>query len=631
MVGSQATATANAVRGGSDGLGLEVIGDTITRRFVMSARSASMAVALADSGATTTYAQLDLRSGQLAHVLRRRGIGPGSLVALQAGRSTAALVALLAVLKAGAAYVPLDPSAPRAYLEWIVHDCAADLLLSDKGPEQGWSVPSLALDEALIAAEAESIEPLEDRCRPGDLAYVMYTSGSTGWPKGVRVPHRAVVRLVTGQTFAHFGPDTVFLINAPLAFDASTFEIWGALLHGARAIVVSDGQPSLQSIAHTIRTNQVTTAWFTAGLFHALVEHQLEALGGLREILAGGDVLSPSHILRAQAALPHCQLINGYGPTENTTFTCCYRIPAGGWGGGPVPIGTPIRGTYIRILGDDMKPVPDGETGMLYAGGLGLASGYIGEAGRAAGAFIDDPQQAGATIYRTGDLVRRRADGNLDFVGRHDRQVKIDGKRVELGEIEEALRRCRGVADAVVTATRGDSGETILNGYIKPLQSDEGAVLASEVRAALARALPPQMVPARIVALDELPLTTSGKIDRTRLPLPAVSTGAARPAANETERTLSDIFSRVLGTKAIDVDANFFDLGATSLKLMEAHAAVERIWNGIGVVALFRHPNIRELARAVDGGQGPVMSAVQTRARQQAEALKRLRNARASS
>ncbi|CAN5850975.1 N/A [soil metagenome] len=589
------------------------------------------AVALVEAGASMSYAELDLQSGRLARLLRRRGIGPGNLVALHTGRSTAALVGILATVKAGAAYVPLDPTAPRSYLEWIVGDCRADLVLFGADRDFPWCIPALALDDALIAAEAESIEPIEDCAGPGDLAYIMSTSGSTGWPTGVRVPHRAVVRLVTGQSYAHFGPDTVFLMNAPLAFDASTFEIWGALLHGARGVVVSDAHPSLQSIADTIRANHVTTAWFTAGLFHALVEHQLEALAGLREILAGGDVLSPTHVLRAQAALPHCHVINGYGPTENTTFTCCYRIPRDGWGGGPVPIGTPIRGTYIRILGEDMRALPDGETGMLYAGGLGLASGYIGNAERSADSFVADPEKPGSMLYCTGDLVRRRPDGNLDFVGRRDRQVKIDGKRVELGEIEESLRRFPGVADAVVTAARGDTGATILTGYIKPALPDgDGAALVSEARAGLARALPSHEIPARIVALDDLPLTASGKIDRTRLPAPPSPVCGPGVAMNETERRLTDIFSRVLATHAIDLDTNFFDLGATSLKLIEAHDALVRIWSGVGVVAVFQHPNIRELARAIEGGQAPVMSAVQTRARQRADALKHLRSVRSA-
>lgn len=575
-----------------------------------------------------TYADLDRRSNKLARHLRRQGVGANDLIALHAGRSTGSLVAMLATLKLGAAYAPLDPAAPADYHAWVLQDCGARLTLAGRDARD---VPGVVIDleDALAACESEDGSALEDPCRPDDIAYVMYTSGSTGRPKGVRVPHRAVVRLVSDQTYTRFAADEVFLHAAPLVFDASTFEIWGALLHGALAVVVEEDRASLQQIADAIRRHGVTTAWFTAGLFHLLVEHQLEALQGVRHILAGGDVLSPTHVLRARASLPDCQLVNGYGPTENTTFTCCYRIPKAGWGGGPVPIGTPINGTYVRLLDDAMKPVPDGEIGMLYTGGLGLASGYLGDAARSAAAFVPDPFHPGATLYRTGDLARRRPDGAFDFIGRRDRQVKIDGKRVELGEIEETLRRSGSIADAVVTASKTDDGH-VLTAYIKGAAANsDRSMLASEARNGLLRTLPPHMRPARIVVLDEFPLNTSGKVDHDRLPKPLPPHAeAVPPAEGNTERMLGEIFARVLDVRSVGADTNFFDLGATSLKLVEAHAAIERIWPGVGVVALFRHPNIRDLARAIEGRDTALDSAARRRAQQQAEALKRMQRAR---
>ncbi len=575
-----------------------------------------------------TYADLDRRSNKLARHLRRQGVGANDLIALHAGRSTGSLVAMLATLKLGAAYAPLDPAAPADYHAWVLQDCGARLTLAGRDARD---VPGVVIDleDALAACESEDGSALEDPCRPDDIAYVMYTSGSTGRPKGVRVPHRAVVRLVSDQTYTRFAADEVFLHAAPLVFDASTFEIWGALLHGALAVVVEEDRASLQQIADAIRRHGVTTAWFTAGLFHLLVEHQLEALQGVRHILAGGDVLSPTHVLRARASLPDCQLVNGYGPTENTTFTCCYRIPKAGWGGGPVPIGTPINGTCVRLLDDAMKPVPDGEIGMLYTGGLGLASGYLGDAARSAAAFVPDPFHPGATLYRTGDLARRRPDGAFDFIGRRDRQVKIDGKRVELGEIEETLRRSGSIADAVVTASKTDDGH-VLTAYIKGAAANsDRSMLASEARNGLLRTLPPHMRPARIVVLDEFPLNTSGKVDHDRLPKPLPPHAeAVPPAEGNTERMLGEIFARVLDVRSVGADTNFFDLGATSLKLVEAHAAIERIWPGVGVVALFRHPNIRDLARAIEGRDTALDSAARRRAQQQAEALKRMQRAR---
>lgn len=635
MSGSQAGAAApgSALLGafsGSEAFDFDAPGETITRRFAASAQAAASRVAIAQGRESLSYADLDRRSNQLARSLRGQGVGVGSVVALHAGRSIASLLSTLATIKTGAAYMPLDPSAPNAYHDWILRDCGADLVLSGAGPVGDFSVPTLSLDAALAAADAESAAALEYSCAPADIACVMYTSGSTGRPKGVLIPHRAVVRLVTNQSYVHFGADEVFLHNAPLAFDASSFEIWGTLLHGARGVVIEDDRASLQSIVDTIRENGVTTAWFTAGLFHALVDHQLEALKGLHQIIAGGDVLSPTHVMRAQAALPHCQLINGYGPTENTTFTCCYRIPREGWGSGPVPIGSAIRGTYVRLLDDDMRPVALGEVGMLYAGGLGLASGYLGDARHSAAQFVPDPLRKGAMLYRTGDLARHRPDGNLDFVGRRDRQVKIDGMRVELGEIEEALRRSSGVADAIVTVAGGNGHAPLLIGYVKPAPgSHDQASLISAARAGLLLELPPHMRPAQIVIVNEFPLRPNGKIDHKRLPVSRpLEVSVAATANSETERALSGIFARVLGLHAIGTDTNFFDLGATSLRLVEAHALIARIWSGVDVVALFEHPNIRELARAIEGRHASVDNAAQRRGQQQAEALKRLRSAR---
>jgi amino acid adenylation domain-containing protein len=613
---------------GSEFFQVEALDNTITRRFAASTKASRSSVALVQDGEALTYADLDLRSNQLARFLRRQGVGANSRLALHASPSIAALIAILAALKAGAAYVPLDPTAPQAYLNWVLHDCGAGLVLSGARHDGELPVPTMDLAKALAASAEESTAALDDDSRPDDIAYVMYTSGSTGRPKGVQVPHRAVVRLVTDQTYARFAADEVILHASALAFDASTFEIWGTLLHGARGVVVRDERASLQRIAEAINRNGVTTAWFTSGLFNLFVDHQLGALQGLRQILAGGDVLSPSHVLRAQAALPDCQLINGYGPTENTTFTCCYRIPREGWDGGPVPIGTPIRGTYVRLLDEDMNPVADGEIGMLYAGGLGLAAGYLGDARQSAADFVTDPMRPEDMLYRTGDLARRRPDGNLDFIGRRDRQVKIDGKRVELGEIEEALRKSTGVSDAVVTM--GQAGEPSLTGYLKPVSGEcDRAALVSRARATLIGTLPPHMRPSRVIVVDAFPLTSNGKIDLDRLPAPRQpETSTAALAKGEAERTLTGIFSRVLGLGTIGLDTNFFDLGATSLKLIEAHASIERVWPGVGVIDLFQHPSIRGLARAIEGPTTPAESPTQSRARQQSEALKRLQRAK---
>ena len=632
MAGSLPEAATPVWRRGAEVFDFAARGATITERFAATAKAAAASIAIVQGAQAASYAELDRRSNRLARYLQRCGVSAGDVVALRAGRSIRSLTAMLATLKLGAAYAPLDPAAPADYQAWQLQDCGARIVLVTGCGTRDLPVATFDLDEALAACEAEDDWALENVCRPEDIAYVMYTSGSTGRPKGVRVPHRGVVRLVADQTYARFAADEVLLHAAPLSFDASTFEIWGTLLHGARGVIVKDDRSSLHDLADTIARNAVTTAWFTAGLFHLLVEHQLDALKGLRQLLAGGDVLSPTSVLRAQMALPDCQIINGYGPTENTTFTCCYRVPAEGWGGGPVPIGTPINGTYVRLLDDAMNPVPDGKIGMLYTGGLGLASGYIGDACQSAASFVADPEQPGAVLYRTGDLARRRPDGALDFFGRRDRQVKIDGKRIEPGEIEEALRHDSCIADAVVTAARNSAGAPVLTAYLKPAAGAvDRATFASTARERLRGALPPHLQPSRFVVLDEFPLKPNGKVDYDRLPTPRVLPDASLAlGSGDTEQKLLDIFSRLLGVKAVGSAANFFDLGATSLKLVEAHAAIEQLWPGTGVVALFRHPNVRELAQAIDGRGDDLKTAAQRRAQQQAAALRNIQRARSA-
>lgn len=603
-------------------------GQSITGRFAAAAQRFASATALLQDNLEITYAELDARSNRLARYLVRRGVRPGDLVALLGGRSASTITAILAVLKAGAGYVPLDDAYPAELLRFMVKDCAPVLILAESSQLTNSAIAAnlTSFDAAFAEGASESSDTTEHDVGSEDVAYVMYTSGSTGRPKGVVVPHRAVVRLVFDQSFLAFGPSETFMQAAPTAFDASTLEIWGALLHGARLAIVASSHPSLQEIVETIRRHQVTTAWFTAGLFHLLVDQRLEGLRPLRQLIAGGDVLSPTHVARALEALPGCRIVNGYGPTENTTFTCCYEIPSAGWGGGSIPIGTPIQGSYVRILDDDMKPVVDGEVGQLCAGGSGLAQGYLGDKVRTSERFVPDPYSAGPRLYLTGDLVRRRPDGALEFIGRRDRQIKIDGKRVELGEIEEALRRNPAIADAIVVMHEADGSARRLIGYVKARSApDRTSTLGQETLAKLRCELPAHMVPSEIIVLDEFPLTPNGKVDVERLPARRIA--AAMPPQNAVEGALTDIFKRVLGLSAIELESNFFDLGATSLTLLEAHEHISRLYGDVDVMALFEHTNIRDFARFLDRRQTGVQrrEAMPARLQRQSDAFKRLR------
>ncbi|HSG40154.1 MAG TPA: amino acid adenylation domain-containing protein, partial [Thermoanaerobaculia bacterium] len=401
---------------------------TIHGLFEDQARSAPERVALEIGGERISYGELNARADRLARRLRSLGAGLETPVGLFAGRSAALIVGMLGILKAGGAYVPLDPAYPKERLAFMAGDAGLALVVAQEGLTPP-GPPAVLLDRwGELAGDGGGGAPLEPLGAAGGLAYVMYTSGSTGRPKGVEATHRAVVRLVRGTDYARFGPEEVFLQLAPASFDAATFEVWGALLNGARLALFPDRAPSAEELAVAIAHHGVTTLWLTAGLFHQVVEDRSEGLRGLSQLLAGGDVLSPVHVRKALAALPGCALINGYGPTENVTFTACHRMRDAGEVGEAVPIGRPIANTTVHLLDRALRPVPAGVPGELCAGGDGLARGYRGQPDLTAERFIPDPFAGdGGRLYRTGDLARWRPSGEIEFLGRIDQQVKIRG------------------------------------------------------------------------------------------------------------------------------------------------------------------------------------------------------------
>jgi amino acid adenylation domain-containing protein len=607
---------------------------TVHALFAQAAARSPGSPALVCDARRVDYAELNEQSNRLAWYLRGQGVTRGTRVAMLLPRSIDAIVTMLAVLKAGGAFVPLDPSYPAAQLAAMVADCEPIRVIVDEalltGQFAGLPVPVLTLHGEASAISAQSSAPPPDETTSEDPAYVMYTSGSTGRPKGVLVPHRAIARLVIGTDYARFGSDEVFLQLAPLAFDASTFEIWGSLLHGATLAILPNPRPTLNEIADAITRHEVTTMWLTAGLFHLMVDHRIDALSRLRQLLAGGDVLSPTHVRALLEAAPHCRLINGYGPTENTTFTCCHTITLADLDGGTVPIGRPIAGSTAYVLDAAMHPVPDGAEGQLCTGGSGVALGYLGQPELTAERFVTDPfsETPGARMYLTGDLVRRRPDGALLFLGRLARQAKIDGHRVEFDEIELALRRQPSIRDAIVLLREDTPGRKRLVAYITG--SSDG------VMAGLREALPEWSVPSALVVLQELPLNANGKVDRAKLPAPA--SGPILAPANRAEQALADIWRRVLGVAEVSRDANFFDLGGTSLQLIEVHAEIQRaLAPNVNLMDLFRDPSI--VALAVRISQATAMrpreipalippTAAAQRASLGAEALRRIREAR---
>ncbi|MEJ1935308.1 AMP-binding protein, partial [Nostoc sp. NIES-2111] len=353
---------------------------SIAELFAAQVRRTPAAVALQSISSEWTYSRLDEWSDSLASRLAGVGVGRRSRIGLLLDRSPGAVASMLGVARLGAAFVPFDTQYPTHLLADLINDASPDAIISRRdiwgSASLNFDSPVLLLDESSGDASKAGPHPNRQSAHATDPAYVMYTSGSTGRQKGVVVPHRAIARLVRNTDFAELGPDEVFLQLAPISFDASTLEIWGALLNGGRLTFLDAKTPSLSQIADAIRQFRVTTLWLTAGLFHLMVDRHIEAFAPLRQLLAGGDVLSPVHVSRVMAAHPHLRVINGYGPTENTTFTCCYTVPSR-FAGGALPIGRPIANTHVVILDDELKPVPVGEIGQLCAGGDGVALGYL--------------------------------------------------------------------------------------------------------------------------------------------------------------------------------------------------------------------------------------------------------------
>ncbi|MEU0533939.1 amino acid adenylation domain-containing protein [Amycolatopsis tolypomycina] len=569
-----------------DGPGLTVL-DVFAERV----RERPDAVAVTCAGTAWTYRELDTRANRLAHRLIARGAGPDVRIGLCVPRGIDAVAGLLAVLKAGGAYVPLDPRYPDERLAWLLADSGASTVLTarpvrDRVP-RGARV--LLLDDE--GAPAEAPPP---RARPANLACVLYTSGSSGRPKGVLIEHRAVTRLCA-DPYARLGPDDVATQYAPLSFDASTLEIWGALLSGARLAIDTEDVPSVDALGAFVRAEGVTSLWLTAGMFHEVAAADPGVFAGLRRLVSGGDVLSPRQCAAVLARWPDLELVNGYGPTENTTFTSCHRVRAAD-GGRPVPIGRPITGTRCLVLDRHLDPVPAGVPGELYIGGSGLARGYLDRPGLTADRFVADPFGHGSRLYRTGDVVRWRAGEEwvLDFLGRSDDQVKIRGFRIEVGEVEAALRRHPDVAEAVVLAREDTPGHKRLVGYAVPRRPVEPAA----VREFLGRSLPGHLVPGALVVLDRFPLTPQGKIDRRALPAPrAAGTRTAAPRT-PAEEVLTRVWAEVLGVEHVGTRDNFFELGGDSILGIQVVARARQLGLRLSAKDVFLRQTPAELAAA---------------------------------
>jgi acyl-coenzyme A synthetase/AMP-(fatty) acid ligase len=447
----------------------------------------------------------------------------------------------------------------------------------------------------------------------------MFTSGSTGLPKGVVVPHRAVSRLVTGQDFIEFDAAHTFLLHSPLSFDASTLEFWGSLLHGSRLVIAPGRSLGLDDYTQLILQQGVTTLWLTAAMFHLAAEHTPELFASLRQLVFGGDVISPRHVERIRLLYPQLRMVNGYGPTENTTFTCCYMVPRDYRAEGTLPIGKPLAHTTVHILDADRKQMPAGQAGELATGGAGVALGYLERPEATAEKFLADPfsDRPGTLLYLTGDRAVARPDGTIEFLGRIDRQVKIAGHRVELAAVENALSASLLVADAAVVVLTVPSGEKQLVACVALAGPGENAevTLRAWLQARLSRTSTPQ----HWLFLERLPLTANGKLDRNALQRmcevrliashadqsrqanqPQEKSAETRSSVMDEARTmiyLQEMWATLLGRTAVAADENFFDLGGTSLLLIEMHARLHAEFASTpSLVDMFAYSTSRSLA-----------------------------------
>ena len=595
------------------------------------------AIALITAVRTVTYRELDVQSSRLAYLLQLLGVGPETLVGVGMERSATLVVSLLAILKAGGAYVPLDLNFPKERLALVIEDSGMPFLLTTARSRSRIPESSVAVVDAENPVIAkQSAVPAASIAAPHNLAYVIYTSGSTGRPKGVMVEHRNVVNFFSGMDVAIGRAPGVWLAVTSVSFDISVLELLWTLTRGFTVVLHDEAAP--RSIAEEIVRYGVTHLQMTPSLARMLTldSRAFSALGGLKQMLLGGEAVPAALVHRLRQGYQG-EIHNMYGPTETTIWstTCAVEEAES-----VVPIGRPIANTQVFVLDEQLNPVAPGQTGELYIGGDGVARGYWNRPDLTAERFLTLPALCAERIYRTGDLVRVLPDNNLEFLGRADFQVKLRGHRIELGEIEALLEQQPGIRQAVLVLREDREGDKRLVAYCvaDPAGVPEGADMRAEgtgfssylghacssrssalegdhinraaaLRAALASSLPDYMVPSAFVFLDAMPLTGNGKTDRKALlnlapPIPPQPVNGVDLPATETERLVALAWQQALGVPKVGLTENFFDLGAHSLTVAEAHARLqEALGREIPLVDLFQYTTVSDLARHLAGLQ----------------------------
>ena len=580
--------------------------ETIADLFACQAARTPNQIALIAGSHRVTYRELDQRSDALAVHLQSLGIGPGKLVGIAMERSATLLVSLLAVLKAGGAYVPLDPAYPAERLAWIIDDSGISILLTTT--KTGLDIRSSSTRLHLVFADQvdpPALSPATHRAAAAnDLAYVIYTSGSTGKPKGVMIEHRNVVNLFHAFDMVLASEPGVWLAVTSISFDISVLELFWTLTRGF-TVVLSSGNDS-DELAGEITRFRVTHLQMTPTLARMLTlnAEAFAAIGSIRQILLGGEAV-PASLIRKLREHCHGQIFNVYGPTETTVWSTAYLVTEIGT---TVSIGRPILNTEIHLLASSQRSVPVGEVGELYIGGHGVARGYWNRPELTAERFLTLPAISGSRLYRTGDLARLLPDGNIEFLGRSDYQIKLRGHRIEPAEIECALEQCPGVRQAVVLL-RDDNCDQRLVAFLVPAGEAPDVNAGSPLRRALESRLPEYMIPSSFSFIDAFPLTANGKIDRKQLlsspahaPAPAAHPRSVETAASTLELDIAAIWRDALGLPGIGLHQNFFDLGAHSLTVAEVHAALkDRLHLALSLIDLFQFPTVASLAAHIAG------------------------------
>lgn len=578
--------------------------------FAAQARSTPEASAIACGDLELSYRELEAYSARIAGKLIDCGVEQGARVGISSRRTVETVAGILGILRAGASYVPLDFNYPDERLATILQLTEVRHVLGDESDSPLLEQRKLSLQVITVApfdasnlADMSHVDPRQ--VDPLDGAYVMFTSGSTGLPKGIEVCHRNILRLVLNNNFMPLDSDTRFLMYAPVAFDASTLEIWGPLLNGGTLVIPEKEQISMEELGDVLESGKVTALWLTAALFHYVAEYSPDIFKNVRHLLAGGDVLSPKWVAKVLEENPGLTLINGYGPTENTTFTCCYPMHSPDQVPTPIPVGFPISNTTAYILDAYGNDCPIGVPGNLFTGGDGVALGYVNDQERTDQVFVTNPcGRAIGRVYNTGDLASWREDGAIEFLGRVDNQVKIRGFRIEPDEISTLLEQYPGVEQAITVPWIAPSGEKQLVSYVTP--EFKNASQRREIVSWLKQKLPRYMVPDYLIDLSVFPVGQTGKVNRRQLPEPQTQNneeeeGRKTPPSTPTEKQLAEIWSRVLNQTVIAREDDFFRLGGTSIKALQVFTAIVRdMKRDIPLSTLLEYSSLVELARVLD-------------------------------